>query len=348
MLRDTYVDNRGEMKYNIDITCQYARCIDIEKGVSRVKLYTPDYNSRFSCIADKCRHSCCIGWEIDIDNETYSRYKAVGGELGKRLADGICEENGTAHFVLDADERCPFLNRSGLCDIITELGEDALCSICADHPRWRGFYSDRVEMGVGLCCEAAAELIVTNSGKTKLVLVSDDNGGEDTDAADTSMFELRERLVDILQNRSEPISTRFEKMPSEVGGSFPTKSISQWADIYLSLERLDDEWTSRLERLRSADDEEIAKVCGRVSETAAEQLAVYFIYRHFGDAVYDGRFFGRAAFAILSTYIIAAVCTVCGAELVDAARMYSAEIEYCEENMEKLFDLLEGDGEKYR
>ena len=35
-----------------------------------MKLYAPGYYKRFACIASKCRHSCCVGWEIDIDPET--------------------------------------------------------------------------------------------------------------------------------------------------------------------------------------------------------------------------------------------------------------------------------------
>ena len=32
-------------------------------------LYTiPDYYKEFQCIADQCEHSCCIGWEIDVDD----------------------------------------------------------------------------------------------------------------------------------------------------------------------------------------------------------------------------------------------------------------------------------------
>ena len=30
----------------------------------------PDYYSAFRCIAGACKHSCCIGWEIDIDEES--------------------------------------------------------------------------------------------------------------------------------------------------------------------------------------------------------------------------------------------------------------------------------------
>ena len=35
-----------------------------------MKLRIPSYYEEFSCIADKCKDNCCIGWEIDIDEET--------------------------------------------------------------------------------------------------------------------------------------------------------------------------------------------------------------------------------------------------------------------------------------
>ena len=123
-----------------------------------MKQIAPSYYKKFKCIADKCKHSCCIGWEIDVDEQTDEYYKTVGGELGKRLGESIDRSTELSHFVLSADERCPFLNKNGFCDIISALGEDALCQICADHPRYRNFYSDRTEIGLGLCCEAAAEL----------------------------------------------------------------------------------------------------------------------------------------------------------------------------------------------
>lgn len=45
----------------------------------------PSYYKDFKCIANKCRHSCCIGWEIDIDDETFDFYKSVKGDFGKNL-----------------------------------------------------------------------------------------------------------------------------------------------------------------------------------------------------------------------------------------------------------------------
>ena len=97
----------------------------------------PFYYKDFKCIANKCRHSCCIGWEIDIDDETFDFYKSVKGDFGKKLKSYIKSESGINSFILDKNERCPFLNKDNLCDIYIELGENNLCQICSDHPRFR-------------------------------------------------------------------------------------------------------------------------------------------------------------------------------------------------------------------
>ena len=135
-----------------------------------LKIYVPDYYEHFKCIADKCRHSCCIGWEIDIDDYTMKIYDSIGGELGGKLRSNINVTSDGARFILDKNERCPFLCENGLCELILEKGEDILCDICTDHPRFRNFYSDRIEMGLGLCCEAAAVLILGNQRPMNVVL----------------------------------------------------------------------------------------------------------------------------------------------------------------------------------
>ena len=109
-----------------------------------MKTYAPDYYGKFKCIADKCKHSCCVGWEIDIDEESLERYNLIEGEFGERIRKNIAYNAESPHFITDESEKCPFLNRYGLCDMITELGEESLCEICAVHPRFRNFFSDRV------------------------------------------------------------------------------------------------------------------------------------------------------------------------------------------------------------
>ena len=125
-----------------------------------MRLIGPEDMQAFRCLAGACRHTCCRGWEIDVDEESAARYRTAEGAIGERLRANLeTDETGT-HFRLDAQERCPFLNGEGLCDLILEMGEDALCQICRDHPRFRNFYSDHVEIGLGLVCEAAARQVV--------------------------------------------------------------------------------------------------------------------------------------------------------------------------------------------
>ena len=62
---------------------------------------TPSYMDKFHCIADKCKDSCCIGWEIDIDEKTKAYYDSVDTPFAERLKKDI--KDGC--FVLDEKER---------------------------------------------------------------------------------------------------------------------------------------------------------------------------------------------------------------------------------------------------
>ncbi len=121
----------------------------------------PPYYPAFGCTGSACRDNCCIGWEIDIDPETAARYDALPGPLGQRLRENISRDE-PRHFLLDSRERCPFLDGQNLCRIYSALGEAALCEICREHPRFHNWYGPFAESGLGLCCEEACRLILTN------------------------------------------------------------------------------------------------------------------------------------------------------------------------------------------
>ena len=162
-----------------------------------MNVYVPDYYPFFHCIASKCRNTCCAGWEIDIDEKSLSRYERLRGEFGERLRQGISREE-TPHFVLTADERCPMLNDDNLCELIIHEGEGALCQICRDHPRFRNYYSSRIEMGLGLVCEEAARLILT--WPDPLCLIRLEGGDEEEWTEDERLlFGLRDRWLGAIQ-----------------------------------------------------------------------------------------------------------------------------------------------------
>ena len=207
----------------------------------------PNYYPRFRCIADRCRHTCCAGWEIDIDEESLERFQNTKGVMGERLRAAI-SEGEEPHFVLQEGERCPFLNGDNLCDLILYGGESFLCQICTDHPRYRNFLPGRTEIGVGLCCEAAGQLILSRKEPMTLCVTGEK---EETAAEALPILALRQEAFEIAQDRTKTLTEREETLLEHFLGWVPELSISQWAEVYLELERLDDVWTDVLENLRT-------------------------------------------------------------------------------------------------
>ena len=41
------------------------------------QIIVPSYYKKFKCIAGECKHSCCKGWEIDIDEKSLARYENI-------------------------------------------------------------------------------------------------------------------------------------------------------------------------------------------------------------------------------------------------------------------------------
>ncbi len=300
-----------------------------------MKIMAPDYYTSFHCIAERCRHNCCIGWEIDIDEETYARYQAVDGAFGARLREGIDLSSGQPCFRLGEGERCVFLNRHGLCDIIAALGEEALCEICASHPRYRNFYSDRTEVGLGLCCEEACRLILTNPERVTLTVLADDGGGEPPCEEETEFLALRERMLDILQDRRVSFDTRAERLMTFCGLHGDRRAPSACGELYRALERLDEAWDGVLDRLARCP----SFAVGGGRDTVWEQLAVYFILRYTADSLDDGALARRVAFCLHAVSLLRTLGEGADMEtLIELCRMYSCEVEYSEENVEALME----------
>lgn len=286
----------------------------------------PDFYDEFRCIAHECRHSCCLGWEIDIDGKSLQRFMAVDGDFGNYMRRNIALEP-SPHFVLTEDERCPFLRDDGLCRMILRLGDEALCDICREHPRFYNELPGRLEAGLGLCCEEALRLLYEGRGHLALIAEGEDEAEEDT------LIQLRDEIFAILRDESLCMSRRMEKALNIFGMApvpFETDSLRS---LYLGLERLDEEWTKRLTGLVPVELEP------SLSRLPYARLAEYFIYRHFASAPDEYEAALRMQFAFLSTSLICALDNICGD--MDSARLYSSEIEYSDENVDKILDWID-------
>ena len=133
-------------------------------------LRVPDYYGDFECTAGWCKDSCCIGWEINIDEETAEYYESVPGEFGDRLHAAMYEnEDGDISFRLGKKKRCPFLNGENLCDICIHLGEELLSEVCTEYPRFSLWYADVQQKCLSLSCEEAGRILFSKEEPVEFV-----------------------------------------------------------------------------------------------------------------------------------------------------------------------------------
>ena len=288
-----------------------------------MKLFAPKYYTEFSCIADRCRHSCCIGWEIDIDADTAEKYRRMTGDYANAVRESI-EPGDPLHFRLGEGERCPHLDETGLCRIIKACGEDALCDICREHPR---FYHDTCrgrEVGLGMACEEACRLILSSDAYAEFVPI-----GEipDTELPEFDAIACRAELYRMLSDRDlsyaecrKSISERWGVSPSDLSDEAARELLGE-------LEYLQEERRERFQGYSS--------VCPDPENTEALRRALaYFIFRHATPAESETEFREGVGFALFCERLLVSIA---GPEnFAECARMISEELEYSEENTEAI------------
>lgn len=174
----------------------------------------PDFYDSFKCRAGECTDSCCIGWEIDIDDETMRKYENENDSLSVKLNRFTDREKQC--FILTEDDRCPFLKSDGLCELILTKGEDMLCEICREHPRFYARYGDFYDMGEGLCCEETASLLFLNTSPLKLITEAESRDDaayfDDGLIAPETLYMLRQSTLHMLCDRTQTLHDRIHSI----------------------------------------------------------------------------------------------------------------------------------------
>lgn len=191
-----------------------------------MKYRTAQFYKEFKCIGGICEDSCCENWEIDLDDASLKKYMKQGGAFGKRLKD--CTRVRDKQFILNGT-RCPFLNDQNLCDIFIEMGEECLCETCTNFPRHIEEFDNLKEVSLTMSCPEASRIML--SKKEKMTFVCEEGTDEEYGLKHIEpakslafwkkkhenkldkplfdvLFETRQLMFDILQNRQEPIAKR--------------------------------------------------------------------------------------------------------------------------------------------
>ncbi len=296
-----------------------------------MKIYYPSYYKDFKCIADGCRHSCCIGWEIQIDGATMNKYSSLPNSEREDILSHI---DGGGCVMLTDGERCPFLDGDGLCRFITVYGDGHISYICREHPRFYHRVGDRVECGIGASCEEACRIILSSDFDS--FYSAEKTDADIADKTDFDTLSHRSRIYKVLSDNGLSYREKLDLIMEQYGISDSVFTNEGLLAAFSELEYLDD------------GHREIISVGAEDNRSGLhryfERFLAYLILRHLTIAEsYDG-LRARLGFCLLLLRMLenASVKSVGGFENVcDIARIISEEIEYSEENTASLIFELE-------
>ncbi len=320
----------------------------------------PDFYDNFKCIADKCSDSCCIGWEIDVDDIALEKYNKINSAFGEKIRSQIIKsEDGSNCFKLCENERCPFLNEKNLCKIIINCGEEYLCEICREHPRFYEWFVGVTECGLGLCCEEVCRILLENDEPFSLVQESDGEEiiletKEDIAESDFYIFlsAFREKLFEILFDKEKTFEDKLVKVLSKTEAfcqeKIKIRNYEASLELLKKTEPIDEKWTEYISSLSekfndvlSIEEEFQKKTNG---DMLYSKILAYIIYRHFSKAVFDKSIRERICFAIesvrfiylcdMKTYYENRELTL--KDRIDNLKNWSKQVEYSDENTELL------------
>lgn len=293
-----------------------------------MEVFVPKYYEKFKCIAERCTHSCCVGWEIDVDEKTFARHDASEHPLSRELLSVTSECDGVKYIELCESGRCPFLDGCGLCRIISELGEEYTSRICREHPRFYHRIGERVECGIGAVCEEAASIILSSDCYDSFVKISRE--ACDTASGDECALIHRSEIFTLL--RSHSLSDAVASICEKYGINITALSGQRISDAVAELELLDEGHRDML-----------AKVSFSFSSFTEEYLKrflAYLVFRHVSVSESEDMIAARVAFSLLLLGIFSGnICEPCECDFrraADVARIISEEIEYSEENIDAL------------
>jgi lysine-N-methylase len=273
---------------------------------------------------------------------------------------------------LTKEGRCPFLNDRNLCDIITNLGPDAISMVCDEYPRYFVTVGDYEQMDMSLSCMELGRLFF--HGDRMEIRREEDAMSRGDESVDTGflekILEARKKGIALLQDGqicAEPdgwketfcraaLLLAGEADRGEMETIFRETGEDLWKKM-TELEPLDASWPRLLAKVRESIDhpesclqgEWRTEIYGKRCNRWMQRLGVYFLFRYCIDTYYDGSGIPAVRMMYRSLCFLQLLFRTREREekraletedLIDLAHIYSRQVEHSEENV----DILKGKG----
>lgn len=165
----------------------------MNKEINMLKI--SGYND-FKCTANKCKFTCCEGWDINIDKDTYERWEKDEKD-SNYLLNGVKtkECNGKEEYFINKEtfEKCPFLDCEGLCNIVKSHGEGYLSKTCHSFPRMNNDFGHKRELSLSCACPEVVEIL--DKIHEKIGMEPKSSNDEEEDLLE---LKIRESLINII------------------------------------------------------------------------------------------------------------------------------------------------------
>ena len=160
---------------------------------------------KFKCIADKCKFTCCKGWDINVDTNTYNRWKE--NHNLNYLLDNVSfrKENKNNTYMIKKPTKgaCPLLNDEGLCNIVINHGEEQLSKTCKSFPRIENDFEDVKELTLSCACPEVVNIISEMKEKNYI------DYNDLSYIEDLGCLKIRGSLINILQKEEISIENKL-------------------------------------------------------------------------------------------------------------------------------------------
>lgn len=139
-----------------------------------MKYLVSELYNEFECIGGDCLETCCGGWNIYVDDESYDRYTILPKEQKEWILSNIEEKNGRKIIRNNDNGFCPMLNDEGWCLLYKNISPDALCETCRTYPRLTYLSNDLNILTLSLACSEVVRLMLKHDNPLQFYYLDDE------------------------------------------------------------------------------------------------------------------------------------------------------------------------------